>query len=105
MPQHIREQAMVAVPLVPLIQRHDEQIRLFEPVQHHRSIPGSRTRINHRLAQGPRKCIQKGTPQQELANVGGLTIQHFAGEKVHQHVRATLQMGQQCVRIRVVAQR
>ena len=59
--QHVPEQVVVAVPLPPPVQRHQQQVRPLQ-VRQHRSRPGL---PEHRIAQRPAHPLQHRGPGQE----------------------------------------
>ena len=61
-PQHVGEQVVIAVLLTRGVQRHDEQVRPGELLEHR---PGTRS-FEHRIAARPVEVLQHGRPGQEL---------------------------------------
>ena len=59
--QHVTEQAVVAIPLLAAIQRHQQQVRPRQILEHSRGP----AQLKHRVAQRPAHALQHRGPGQE----------------------------------------
>jgi hypothetical protein len=91
--QNIREQAVVAIPLAPVIERHDEQIACLQGCQHRFAIllPGSSVGTALQLGSAQLQCIAQRTTQpienrglqQKAPDAFGLALQDLLDQIVH----------------------
>src|SRR5689334_7033092 len=77
---------VIAIPAPLVIQRKDEQIGAFEIFQ--RFLPGSRRMKQHSLTKRATQTVEDGGAQQESLDVGGLLLQNFFDEIVHDKLMA-----------------
>ena len=76
--QNVREEAVIAVPLANVVERDDEQISVFERLEHCFAVVPLRHGITQRAVQS----FQDGRRQQERPYVIGLTLQHLVDQVV-----------------------
>ena len=79
-PEKLGEEMVVAVPLAPVVEGHQEQIRCLDLAQDLRRAVG----LGHRIAKRSVEPVEKRCDQQELAQLVGLPTQHLCREVVDQ---------------------
>jgi hypothetical protein len=78
-PQQVGEQMVIAVPLPPGVQRHDEDVFAVQLPQQ----PGRVVGAGHCAAQRTGKPVQDRAAQEKLPDVVDLAIQHLRGQVVN----------------------
>src|SRR4051812_17611382 len=76
--QSIGEQVVIPVPLTAIVQRHHEQVRPLQRLEH---LPSVST-AGHRVAQWTREPVQYRRLRQEVADVTRLTLQYLLDQVV-----------------------
>ena len=76
---------MVAIPLAPVVQRHDKQVGLLQELQNTLTFAGGFIVVHHSIAQRSAHTLQDGGVQQEALDALGLEGQNFT-DKVIRHV-------------------
>jgi hypothetical protein len=93
--QQLAEQVVTAVPAPLGVERHEEQARPFEPVEHPRRPLSARDRVAERAGQP----FQHRGAQQELAHLVGLAVQHLEAEVVDHRPVVAGERGDEVVRV------
>ena len=99
--EQIGEQMVVTPPAAHLIQRHQEQARLLDVVQH-RLATGP---AGNRITQVPRQPLQHRGLQQERAHLPGLGVEDLISQVVQHEAVAAAERRDKPGGIRVPSQR
>ena len=86
LPQQIGEEPVVAIPAPLVVERDDEEVGLVERLQ--RGLPGRRGVARDGVAEGAAQAIQDRRLQQKFLNAGGLLLQNFFHQIVHDKAMA-----------------
>ena len=99
--EQIGEQMVVAPPAAHLIQRHQEQARPLDVVQHRLATSPA----GDRIAQLPRQTLQHRGLQQERTHLPGLAVEDLISQVVQHEAMAAAERRDKPGRIRVPPQR
>ncbi len=76
--EQIRKEMVVAIPASFFVKGDDKQIGLFQRVQHLMAV----LLLGNGIAERAAQTLENGSPQQEISQLLGLTVQHLLGQIV-----------------------
>ena len=77
--QDVGEEVVVAVPLPTVVQGHHEQVAALQQLEHACALPVVSVTASH---SGPVSCSRTAVSRRNLADVGGLAVEHLLDEVV-----------------------
>ena len=77
--QDVGEQVVVPVPVALVVQRHQEEVRALQPLEHRPAAAP----LEDGVAQVAAEHVEDRCPFQEVADLVGLAGEHLVGEVVH----------------------
>src|SRR5579871_1811353 len=92
---------MIAIPVAFLVERHEKEIGLLQPLQRRLSVVPAGERVTERRAHP----LEDRRAQQKRLNLGGLRGEHFLAEIRQYMPMAPPEGGDKLRRVRMLAQR
>lgn len=103
--QQVIEQVVIAVPAALIVQRHHEEVVLFEPLQHRLHDTWRGLLVEQRAAKRRAQTIQDRGARQKVLHVGRLAVEDLLGEIVEDMTMAARKRVDEALRIGLALQR